>query len=119
MARILGIMAALMLGLTLGKAVWRRVPALRTRKTGLKWLVAVHPYAAGATVTLGIIHWIRAYGFNFLLTGHALLLLVVVNTLLGGALNLKIRPGTLRLHRLGSYLALGFLLIHNLFKYLG
>ena len=118
MAKTLGIISAGLLLLTFGKFIWRRVPILKSKKRGLKWLVAVHPYAAGGLVIVGVVHGIRAYGYNFLFTGHVLMVMIVVDVLLGSMLSKNLTRSKVMLHRRLSYAVVGMLLLHNLYKFI-
>lgn len=80
----------------------------------MEWL---HPYAAGLLVVMGLIHGMKAYGLNFLFTGHVLLFIVIVNLAIGGLLNKRIRKSLLNAHRRLSLLLLGMLLMHVLHKF--
>ncbi len=118
MAKILGLLSAGLLVLTFGKYIWRRVPALKKQKKGLKWMEQIHPYAASALVVMGLFHGMKAFGFNFLFTGHVLLIFIIVNLAIGGILNKRIRKSLLIIHRRFSFILVGMMLIHNLFKFI-
>lgn len=118
MGKLLGIMTALMLLMTFGKFVWRRIPVLKAHKRSLNFMIRSHKYWAWMTVLLGLYHGIRAFGWNFLFTGHLLLSVLAINLTLGHVLDRRVTRTGIQVHRMISFAAVGLLLLHNLAKYL-
>ena len=118
MAKLLGIITALLFVITLGKFIIRRIPTLNKMKKILKLFVVIHPYSATLLVIMGAIHGYLAYGKYFLFTGYFLLALIVFDLILGILLSRRINKKLVLFHRYISLLVIPVLLIHNLFKYI-
>ena len=121
MTAILGYITLGLVVLAIGKYIVRKLPVPPTLKRKLvKFFKKLHPFAGIGAVLLGLYHGYRAYGLNFLFTGHILWISILMVAILGILADRKLlfKKKLIVLHKLSVVLVILMFLLHYFNRYI-